>query len=97
MTVWFIPLSAIDPTDEDAREHIDRYSQPGTMTTDHAGSSYGQPVIVGEDGTAYGPGDCLDGGWAGAPGAPRDRDLEAAASMAGWRREPNHGETETTY
>lgn len=27
------------------------------LTTEHAASSYGQPVLVSDDGTAYGPGD----------------------------------------
>ena len=34
----------------------------GTLTTDHAASSYGQPVLVYE-GTAYGPGDVIARGW----------------------------------
>jgi len=29
------------------------------LTTDHAASSYGIPVLVGPDNTAYGPGDIL--------------------------------------
>jgi hypothetical protein len=29
----------------------------GIMTTDHPASSYGMPVLVTTDGTAYGPGD----------------------------------------
>ena len=29
----------------------------GYLTTEHSASSYGQPVFVGDDGTAYGPGD----------------------------------------
>ena len=31
--------------------------QPGTLTTDHPASSYGQPVIVSATGQAYGPGE----------------------------------------
>lgn len=97
MKVWFIPLDGIDPDDELASEHIDHYVQPGTMTTDHPASSYGQPVIVGENGAAYGPGDIYDGDWSGDMGAPRDRAMEAAAEAAGFNREPNQGETEATY
>lgn len=97
MKVWFIPLSGIDPADEYAHEHIDHYVQPGTLTTDHAESSYGQPVIVGDDGTAYGPGDVYDGHWSGDPKAPRDRALETAAAAAGFVRESNSRETEETY
>ena len=43
----------------------DRDSQPETayrVTTDHAASSYGQPVLVAPNGTAYGPGDTLPDG-----------------------------------
>ena len=29
------------------------------LTTDHAASSYGQPVLVDDDGTAYGPADVI--------------------------------------
>ena len=32
------------------------------LTTDHAASSYGYPVLVGGDGQAYGPGDLLPDG-----------------------------------
>lgn len=40
----------------------------GTLTTEHAASSYGQPVLLvdGLDNTAYGPDDIVrlqDGGW----------------------------------
>jgi hypothetical protein len=31
------------------------------LTTDHSASSYGQPVLVAEDGTAYGASDLLPG------------------------------------
>lgn len=30
------------------------------ITTDHASSSYNQPVLVDPNGTAYGPGDILN-------------------------------------
>lgn len=33
----------------------------GRLTTEHAASSYGLPVVVGEDGSAYGTGDVEDG------------------------------------
>lgn len=33
-----------------------------TLTTDHAASSYGMPILVGPDGTAYGPLDYLPNG-----------------------------------
>lgn len=32
------------------------------LTTDHASSSYGMPVLVGPNGTAYGPEDTLPNG-----------------------------------
>lgn len=97
MHVWFIPLSGIDPNDEYADEHIDHYVQPGTLTAAHTASSYGLPVIIGEDGAAYGPGDIYDGGYAGESKATRNVDLEDAATRAGFVREANYGETETTY
>lgn len=97
MKVWFIPLSGIDPTDEFAHEHIDHYVQPGTLTAGHPASSYGLPVIVGSDGTAYGPGDVYDGDYSGAGGTPRDHALEEAAARAGYDREPTWGETDDTY
>lgn len=31
-----------------------------TLSTDHAASSYGQPVLVGPDGAVYGPLDTLE-------------------------------------
>ena len=30
-----------------------------TLTTEHAASSYGQPVLIGPDGLAYGPHDLM--------------------------------------
>ena len=35
------------------------YGHEYNLTTDHAMSSYGQPVLVGEDGTAYGRDDAI--------------------------------------
>jgi hypothetical protein len=32
----------------------DGEDHPGRLTTEHAASSYGLPVVVAEDGTAYG-------------------------------------------
>jgi hypothetical protein len=46
----------------------------GELTTDHSQSSYGQPVLVLDDGTALGPGDL--------PGA-RDI-LEASVAEMKW-------------
>lgn len=97
MRVWFIPLTGIDPNDEHAYEHIDHYVVEGTLTTEHPMSSYGLPVIVDEAGVAYGPGDIYDGNWSGDCRAPRNLTLEQAASRAGYRRESNASETETTY
>jgi hypothetical protein len=98
LAVWFIPLSGIDPNDDAAHEHYDWYCIEGTLTTDHAASSYGLPVIVGDDdATAYGADEILDGAWSGVPGAPRDRAMEDAAARAGYVREPNYGETTTAY
>ena len=52
----------------------------GRLTTEHASSSYGQPVVVGDDGQSYGPGDIfllmlLGGG----------DEAEAAALRAGYQ------------
>jgi hypothetical protein len=41
---------------EDPREIIS-----GILTTDHAASSYGQPVLLADDGRILGPGDVRDG------------------------------------
>lgn len=93
MRVWFI--SAADAATAPDPNDLSQYAQPGTLTTDHAASSYGQPVIVAEDGTAYGPGDVLD--YAGEPKAPRDKAIEAASEAAGFTRTRNYSETDTTY
>lgn len=51
------------------------------LTTEHAASSYGIPVLVAPDGTAYGKSDVLPSGstgfmavmlWDGLPGFPHD-------------------------
>lgn len=97
MKVSFIPISAIDPNDEYADEHIDHYVRFGELTTDHPSSSYGIPVVVAEDGTPHGPGDTYGGHWSGMVGAIRDHALEAAAAAGGWDRQPNQGETTSTY
>lgn len=97
MRVYFIPLDGIDYDDEHWGEHVDHYAVEGEMTTDHPASSYGSPVIAGEDGTPYGPGDIYDGDWSGIPGAARDTALEQAANAAGFSRQPNYGETGKTY
>ncbi len=93
MHVCFIPADTI-PADAESVEH---YVQDGILTTDHPASCYGQPIIVGTDAVAYGPGDCYESGYAGVAGAPRDMTLEDAAERSGWVREPNHRETDTTY
>lgn len=43
--------------------------------------------------------DGIDAGtyWTGVPGHRRDHALEDAAERAGWRRQPNEGETDETY
>lgn len=38
---------------------LDGSKQKAKFATDHAASSYGMPVLVTEDGTAYGPGDIM--------------------------------------
>ena len=30
-----------------------------TLTTEHSASSYGRPVLIAPDGTAFGPSDCM--------------------------------------
>ncbi len=57
-------------------------SRLGTLTTDHAASSYGLPVLVGDDGVARGPGDIEDAeiqiGRDGMTNAEYDAAVEAA-------------------
>lgn len=93
MKIWFVPaaaaLTAEDPND------LGGYVQEGELTTDHAASSYGQLVIVGEDGTAYGSAEVV--AWSGDGGAARDHELERAAAAAGYVRERNQGETADHY
>jgi hypothetical protein len=50
------------------------------LTTEHAASSYGVPVLVGEDGTAYGPADAL-------PGEPVITAGDAVYNYRRWARE----------
>ena len=62
------------------------------------------PIMAFADGETY----ALDRGasdsspdhttyWTGVPGHRRDHALEEAAERAGWRRQPNEGETDETY
>lgn len=93
MRVWYIRNVDVadwgDPS---------KYVRSGTLTTDHPTSSYEQPVIVDEeDGAVYGPGDIYEGGWAGDPGSLKNPDVEEVATFAGYHRERNSGETDTTY
>lgn len=100
MDVYYIPLDAIDTDDPNWSEHVDHYVQTGTMTTDHAASSYGGPVIVGHgerSGVAYGPGDVFEANYSGMLGTPRNHAIEDAASAAGWRLEPHYSHNEQTY
>ena len=55
-----------EPTEGDAREATEplnhdfmRMGQKYTLTTNHAASSHGQPVLIAPDGKAYGPGDVV--------------------------------------
>ena len=65
----------------------------GIMTTDHALSSYGMPVLVTADGTAYGPGDMTGrrlyiGDSADDAGMERAKRFDAAwvaCKAAGWQ------------
>jgi hypothetical protein len=67
----------------------------GVMTTDHAASSYGMPVLVTADGTAYGPGDMRGrrlyiGDSADDAGLARAERIDAAyaaCKVAGWQME----------
>ena len=47
-----------------AETRFELWGQEARLTTDHAASSYGQPVLV-LDGDAFGPGDLLENpdGW----------------------------------
>ncbi len=61
----------------------------GTLTTDHATSNYGLPVVVGDDGTVYGPadlpaGDCLIEDALGSGHFGDNPALIAAARSAGF-------------
>ncbi len=60
----------------------------GTLTTDHAASNYGLPVLVGDDGVARGPADIEDGtiqlGRDGLTDTEYDA-IRAAAASAGFR------------
>ena len=38
---------------------LDGYETEAALTTDHAASSYGRPVLVIDTGDALGPADCL--------------------------------------
>lgn len=48
------------------------------LTTDHATSSYGQPVLVAPDGRAFGPGDILATDYVGQ---------KEIAEMLGWSKQ----------
>jgi len=103
MKVWFIPNSKIDwerLNDQDVDgfgSEVADYVIPGMLTTDHPASSYGLPVLVDEDGNAYGAAEVYEGSWSGEPGEPRDTFLEARAAAAGYHLETNYGHTATTY
>ena len=60
----------------------------GRLTTDHAASSYGQPVLV-LDGEAYGPGDVYEPAYAGLATAitrPTLADIEISPTEGGGAR-----------
>ncbi len=63
----------------------------GTLTTGHAASSYGMPVVVGEDGRVYGPADLPAGDCEIQPDGTSHQhaDLIEAAVAAGFRVVPN--------
>ena len=85
------------PTDHWYPDRILDNARLGKLTTNHAASSYGLPVVVGDDGTAYGPADIEDGAIDLTRYAGEDADgheinmpaaeyaaLKAAASAAGY-------------
>ena len=54
----------------------------GTLSTTHAASSYGLPVLVLQDGTALGPGDVALQGYRVMTATQREQDL---LRIAGYR------------
>lgn len=52
------------------------------LTTDHASSSYGLPVMVGQDGNAYGPADQLP--WIDEEGVNHGLHPMLGGMTAGW-------------
>jgi len=54
MRVYFYDRPVSDPFSDHAGEERQIL---GTLTTDHAASRYGLPVVVADDGTVYGPAD----------------------------------------
>jgi len=64
---------------------LDGSKVSGRLTTDHAASSYGQPVFVGDDGTAYNWADIVEVSTAAALGKIGGSATSAAKSKASRR------------
>jgi hypothetical protein len=90
ITARIAPVFAVDVLADTISPEI-----VGIMTTEHAASSYGMPVLVTDDGTAYGPGDMVGrrlhlGDSADDAGLARAERIDAAyaaCKAAGWQME----------